>query len=113
MTRLLAIYHGAADQMEKEQLSEADQAEFMSAWASWAQSHGHSLVDPGAPLSLKKRVTAQGVEDVTDSKTGCAIVEATSHDEAVRMFAEHPHLLLHSGNSIEVLECPKVPGQTG
>ncbi len=49
MTRFLALYHGAADQMEKEQLSEADQAEFMSAWASWAQSHGQSLVDPGAP----------------------------------------------------------------
>lgn len=83
MTRFLAIYHGAADQAEKQQLSEDQQAEFMSAWASWAQTHQHAFVDPGAPLYLKKRVTTHGVEDFTDSKTGYAIVEAASHDEAV------------------------------
>ncbi len=66
-----------------------------------------------APPLPEEACDRPGVEDFTDSKTGYAIVEATSHDEAVRMFAEHPHLLLHSGNAIEVLECPKVPGQTG
>lgn len=113
MVRFLAIYHGAADQLEKGQLSEGQQAEFMSAWASWARAHEDSLVDPGAPIYLKTLVTAGGVADFTDSKTGYAIVEAVSHDEAVRIFAEHPHLLLHSGNSIEVLECPAAPGQAG
>lgn len=83
----------------------------MNAWASWAQSHQHSLVDPGAPLYLKKLVTPHGVEDFTDSKTGYAIVEAATHDDAVQIFAGHPHLLLHSGNSIEVLECVAAPGQ--
>lgn len=76
-----------------------------------ARSHQHALVDPGAPLYRKKRLTAHGVEDFTDSRTGYAIVEAATHDEAVQIFAEHPHLLLHSGNSIEVLECPAAPGQ--
>lgn len=113
MTRFLAIYHGAADQLEKGRLSAGQRAEFMAAWASWAQSHQHSLVDPGAPLHLKKLVTAHGVEDFTDSNTGYAIVAAESHDDAVRIFTEHPHLLLHPGNSIEVLECPAVPGQAG
>jgi hypothetical protein len=59
---------------------------------------------------MKKRVSSHGVEEFTDSKVGFAIVEADSHDEAVRMFAEHPHLGLHGGNSIEVLECPSLPG---
>lgn len=113
MGRFLAIYHGAADQAEKEQLPEDQQAEFMTAWVSWAQTHQHSLVDPGAPLFLKKLVTAHGVEDFTDSKTGYAIVEAASHDEAVQIFAQHPHLLLHPGNSIEVLDCPPAPEQAG
>lgn len=113
MMQFLAIYHGAADQLEKRQLSEDEQSEFINAWALWAQSHQHSLVDPGAPLYLKKLVTAHGVEDFTDSKTGYTIVEAASHDEAVQIFAEHPHLLLHSGNSIEVLECPAAPNQEG
>lgn len=110
MTRFLAIYHGAADQLEKRQLSADQQVEFMNAWATWAQSHQHSLVDPGAPLYRKKLVTAGGVKDFTDSKTGYAIVKAGSHEEAVQIFAEHPHLLLHLENSIEVLECPAAPG---
>lgn len=113
MTRFLAIYHGVADEVEKGELSEDQQAEFMSAWASWAQSHQQSLVDPGAPLYMKKLVTSRGVEDFTDSKTGYAIVKAASHDDAVKIFAEHPHMLLNSGNSIEVLECPPAPGQSG
>jgi hypothetical protein len=110
MMRFLAIYHGAADQLEKGQLSQNQQVEFMNAWATWAQTHQHSLVDPGAPLYRKKLVTARGAEDFSDSKTGYAIVEADSHEDAVQIFAEHPHLLLHPGNSIEVLECPAVPG---
>lgn len=113
MARFLAIYHGAADPLEKGQLSEEQQAEFMSEWASWAQSHEHALVDPGAPIFLKKLVTSRGVEDFTDSKTGYAIVQAESHEEAAQVFAEHPHLRLHPGNSIEVLECPATPGQAG
>jgi hypothetical protein len=113
MTLFLAIYHGAADEMHKGRLSAEQETEFMNAWAAWAQMHERSLVDPGAPLFMKKRVTAQGVEDFTDSKTGYAIVEAGSHEEAVRIFAEHPHLRLIQGNSIEVLECPQVPGQPG
>jgi len=68
-------------------------------------------VDPGAPLYRKKLVTAHGVEDYTDSKTGYAIIETRSHDDAVQILAEHPHLRLISGNSIEVLECPPAPGQ--
>ncbi len=111
MMRFLAIYHGAADQVEKGQLSEDQQVVFMNAWATWAQSHQHSLVDPGAPLYRKKLVSARGVEDFTDSKTGYAIVEVGSHEEAVQIFAQHPHLLLHPENSIEVLECPAAPGQ--
>lgn len=113
MTRFLAIYHGAADESDKAELSAEQQSELMTAWAAWAQAHQMSLVDPGAPLYMKKLVTAHGVEDFTDSKTGYAIVEAGSHDEAVQIFAEHPHLRLMSGNSIEVLECPPAPGPPG
>ena len=76
MRRFLAIYRGAADALEKGQLSDDQQAEFMTAWASWAQSHQQALVDPGAPLYRKKLVTAHGVEAFIDSKTGYAIVEA-------------------------------------
>lgn len=109
MGRFLAILNGAADDSDKAAISQAQQAEFMAAWASWAQQHASAFVDTGAPLYMKKRVTAQGVSDFVDSKTGYAIVAAESHDAAVQIFADHPHLALHPGNWIEVLQCPDTP----
>jgi hypothetical protein len=109
MGRYLAIYHGAADDTARGLSAEQERA-FMHAWGAWAQAHQDALVDAGSPLYRKKTVTAHGVEDFTDSKTAYAIVEAASHDDAVRIFAEHPHLALMQGNSIEVLECPAAPG---
>lgn len=110
MGKFLAIFHGAADDESKSELSAEQQSEFMRAWAAWAQANHDALVDPGAPLSMKKLVSSEGVEDFTDTKVGYTIVEADSHDEAVRIFSEHPHLGLLRGNSIEVLQCPSVPG---
>jgi len=110
MGKFLAIYNGAADEASKNELSEEQQRDFMRAWGAWAQANEDALIDPGSPLFMKKVVTSQGVEDFTDAKVGYAIVQADSHDEAVRIFSEHPHLGLIQGNSIEVLECPSVPG---
>lgn len=109
MEKFLAILNGSAEDGEKASLSEQQQIDFMSAWGAWAQTNGSAFLDPGAPLYMKKRVTARGVEDFVDTKTGYAIVEAESHDAAVQIFADHPHLDLHPGNWIEVLQCPEIP----
>ncbi|MGW6268905.1 hypothetical protein [Streptomyces sp. NPDC055060] len=109
MGKFLAVLNGAADNTDKATFTEQQQSEFMNAWAAWAQKHEHALVDPGTPLFRKKLVTAQGVEDFTDTKTGYAIVEAENHEEAARFFSDHPHIAVMSGNSIEVLECPPMP----
>ncbi|MFF0740369.1 hypothetical protein ACFYVL_08195 [Streptomyces sp. NPDC004111] len=109
MGKFLAVLNGAADDTDKAELTEQQQGEFMHAWAVWAQKNEHALIDPGAPLFRKKLVTARGVEDFTDAKTGYAIVEAGTHEEAVRLFSDHPHIALVPGNSIEVIECPPVP----
>ncbi|NYH40414.1 hypothetical protein HNR22_000141 [Micromonospora jinlongensis] len=109
MGKFLALFNGAADEVGKAELTEQQQAEFLDAWASWAQTNERALVDPGAPLNAKKLVTARGVEDFTDALTGYTIVEAGSHDEAVQIFSGHPHLGLFAGNSIAVLECPSPP----
>ena len=110
MGRFLAICNGAADDDSKKNLGKEQQDAFMRAWAAWAQANEDALVDPGAPLYMKKVLTQAGVEDFTDAKVGYAIVEAASHDEAVGIFAEHPHLSLNEGNSIEVLQCPSMIG---
>jgi hypothetical protein len=98
-----------ASAAEKSELSEQQQSQFMDAWGAWARTHQSALLDPGAPLYLKKRVTARGVEDFTDAKVAYCIVEAASFDEAVRVLAEHPHVTLMEGNSVDVLECPAPP----
>ena len=108
MGRFLTIYNGAADDESKKDLGEAQQAGFLRAWAAWAHANEDALVDPGAPLYLKKVLSQDGVEDFTDAKVGYAIVEAASHDEAVGIFSGHPHLTLSEGNSIEVLQCPSM-----
>ena len=110
MGKFLVIFNGAAGETDKVALTEKQQAEFMHAWATWAQANDRALLDPGAPLNAKKRLTKHGVENFTDTKTGYTIVEANSHDEAVQIFSKHPHLGLFAGNSIEVLECPAPPG---
>lgn len=109
MGKFLAVLNGAADDADKAEFTEQQRNEFMNAWAAWAQKNEHALVDPGSPLFRKKLVTAKGVEDFTDSKTGYAIVEAASQDDATRLFSDHPHIALMPGNSIEVLECPPIP----
>lgn len=109
MARFLAIYNGAATDNQKRDISPDEQQAFMVAWGTWAQAHEHALLDPGAPLFRKRVLTSTGVEEFEDSKTGYAIVEAPSHDDAVAIFSSHPHLTLSSGNSIEVIECPTIP----
>jgi len=109
MGRYLAIFHGAATEEARQNLSAEDSDAFMTRWAAWAGKLGESLVDPGAPLYRKVLLTADGTAPFEDSKVAYAIVEAASHDHAAEMFATHPHLQLGAGNSIEIIECPAPP----
>ena len=109
MGKYLAIFNGAANDEQKQAISPEQQQAFMAAWGEWAQSHASALIDPGAPLFRKRVVTSDGDTEFTDPKTGYTIVEADSHDAAISMFAEHPHLSLTAGTSIEVIECPALP----
>jgi hypothetical protein len=106
MGKYLAIFNGAATDEARENFSPQDSRDFMACWGAWASELGEALDDPGAPLYRKIRLTADATTVFEDSKTAYAIVEAASHDEAVEMFATHPHLGLAPGNSIEIIECP-------
>lgn len=108
MTKYLAIYHGAASDKQKQGLSDEESQVFMQAWAEWAQTHKEAFVDAGSPLSKTKLLTSEGASDTRNTMTGYAIVEADSHEEAVKIFSTHPHLTLVSSNSIEVIECPSI-----
>ncbi|MCS5478478.1 hypothetical protein NYP18_02300 [Corynebacterium sp. YIM 101645] len=109
MGKFLAIFNGSATEEERGSLTPEANAEFLHRWAAWADSVGDSLVDPGAPLHQKIRLTSTGADRFEDTKVAYAIVEAPSQEQALQMFATHPHLGLLPGNSIDVLECPSPP----
>ena len=109
MGRYLAIFIGAAADGARQNLTAEDSSAFVERWATWAGSAGDALVDPGAPLYRKVRLDADTAVAFEDAKIAYAIVEAASHDQAVQMFATHPHLDLAPGNSIEIIECPAPP----
>lgn len=109
MGNYLILYNGAAEGSDKSEVTDEQSADFLRAWGAWAQEHHAHIVDGGSPLFRKKRLTAQDVTDLEDSRTGYCILRADSHDEAVRIMSSHPHLRLFAGNSIDVLECPPAP----
>ena len=51
-----------------------------------------------------------GCRGVRGSNVAYLLVEAESHDAAIQMLSEHPQLALVRGISIEVIECPAIPG---
>jgi hypothetical protein len=68
-----------------------------------------SIVDGGAPLGKTKRVDAKGASDIKNEVGGYSIVQARSHNDAVKMFGkEHPHLHMPKA-WIEVVEILPIP----
>lgn len=41
--------------------------------------------------------------------TGYVVIEAESHEDAVRLFANHPHFTILPGQSVEIMECLPIP----
>ena len=71
----------------------------------WTKKNEKSLVDKGQPLGKNKRVTATGVEDVTNDLNYYCIVEAESHEAAAAMFKDNPHFTI-STSYVDVMEIP-------
>lgn len=110
MNKYLAIFIGAASEGQKQEISQDQGRKFMEAWGVWAQKHSGAIVDPGAPLAKTKRVDGAGISSTQNKLTGYMIVQADSHEEAAQIFSDHPHVALLPRNSVEVIECPPLPG---
>lgn len=103
MPKFVALFIGAADPNTKPSLSEGEREAFMKAWARWSQDYQASIIDGGMPLGPTLRVTETGRTSVRNSVVAYCVVEAADHNAAASMFADHPHVQLISGNSIEVI----------
>lgn len=89
---------------------QAKEQEGMKAWGAWMQKHEASIIDPGGPLGRTKRVSREGVEDVSNELAVYIIVRASSHEEAAKMFEDHPHFTIFPCESIDVMPLIPIPG---
>ncbi len=115
MKRFLALYIGSLSQAEKatHEPDAAEQqvfAEGMKAWGEWMARHESAVVDIGSPLGRTLRAAPDGISPTENRIAAYVIVEAETHEDAARMFENHPHFSIMPGDSIEVLECLELPG---
>jgi YCII-related domain len=116
MKNFLAIYIGSASGRSNwDRLDEAARKDRMNtgmkAWGNWIDTQKESIVVMGAPLGKTKRTSSSGVAETKNNMTGYVVVQAESHEEAARMFENHPHFTIFPGDSVEIMECLPIPGQ--
>ena len=80
MAKHLAIFNGAATDEARAAITPEESDAFIERWREWASPLGPALVDPGAPLHRKIRLSADAVEPLEDPRTAYAVVDAVSHD---------------------------------
>ncbi len=117
MKHFLAIYLGSPEAFEASGWNKLDEATRkqreqagMKAWGDWIATHQQSIVTLGGPLGKTKRVSRKGIEAVKNQMAGFTVVQAESHEDAARMFENHPHFAAFPGDSVEVMECLPIPG---
>jgi hypothetical protein len=81
----------------------------MAGWQAWADAHKDAIVAMGGPLGKTKKVSAKGVEDVSNALGAFTVVRADSPEAAAKMFENHPHFALFPGDSVEVMPVLEIP----
>jgi hypothetical protein len=87
----------------------AKEREGIAAWKAWVEKHQSSIVGMGGPLGKTKKVTARGIEDISNQMGGFTIVRADSHESAARLFEKHPHFTIFPGDSVEIMPVLPIP----
>jgi len=84
--------------------------EGIAAWKAWVEKHHAAIVAMGGPLGKTKKVSEQGIEDISNLMSGYTVVRAESHDAAAKLFERHPHFTIFPGDSVEVMPVLPIPG---
>ena len=88
----------------------ARQQEGLAAWKAWLDKHQAAIISIGGPLGRTKRVSRNGVADTANEIGGYTLVRAGSHEEAARLFENHPHFANFPGEAVEVMPVLPIPG---
>jgi hypothetical protein len=116
MKNFLAIYRGEPMKGNDEwsNLSEEQKqkriGQGMEAWGKWMNDHSSNVVDTGGPLGKTLQVDKNGISSKVNHDCGYVIVKASTHEDAAKMFLNHPHFAIFPGENVEIMECLPIPG---
>jgi hypothetical protein len=108
MSKYLVLYLAPTtvldDWMKKDPKErEAAEKKMQQEWQQWSRDHAQIFDDEDAGVGKTKVVNPQGVSDSRNDVMLYATVEADSHDEAAKLFKDHPHLQIPQA-TIEIME---------
>ncbi len=116
MKKFIAIYTGSPTSPQGERWAALDEKTRnermqagMKAWHQWYADHAGIVVDGGGPLGKTKRVTSDGIADIRNQLSGYTVINAESHDDAARLFENHPHFSIFPGDGVEIMEIMPIP----
>ena len=114
MKNYLAIFLGSPDmgkQMRDDNSEEMKKRmqEGMMAWGKWVEDHKDAIVDGGSPLGKTKKADKNGISDTRNELGAYVVVKAESHDDAAKMFLNHPHFMIFPGECVEIMEELPIP----
>jgi hypothetical protein len=82
----------------------------MAAWKEWVARNEGAIGEMGGPLGKTKRVSGDGIEDVSNALAVYMVVRAETHDAAAKLFEGHPHFTIFPGEAVEIMPILPVPG---
>jgi len=82
----------------------------IAAWKAWVDRNKAAIVEMGGPLGKTKKVSARGIEDVSNEMAAFTVVRAESPEAAARMFEKHPHFAMFPGEAIDIMPVLQIPG---
>jgi len=114
MQKFLAVFLGSDAANEGWAKLDAEtkkqkESEGMTAWGKWMEDHKADIANEGSPLGKTKHVNKDGITDTKNALAAWVVVQAGSHDEAAKMFENHPHFSIFPGDSVEIMPCLDMP----
>jgi hypothetical protein len=88
----------------------AKEIEGIAAWKAWVAKHQGTIAEMGGPLGKTKRVGLTGIADISNEMGAFAVVRASSHEAAAKMFENHPHFAIFPGEAVEIMPVLPIPG---
>lgn len=76
----------------------------VAAVRAWEEAHSDHILYVGGPLGPTKRISDAGaVTDMVNLLTVFMVVKAPSHEAAMRLFDDHPHMSIFVCDGVEVM----------